>query len=197
MWNEQARSWRRKNKRGVSPIIATILLVAITVVLAAVLYILISGFTKGPGNTPLGTAFTYGSASQTSNAAAPTFCAVAAGISDWCDNLPVGSAGGGITAASLNFAIRDVNGNPVSFTHGTPAIQLESGTTAGSLATYSFATGTWTAGGTTPLSTSQIIVLDTGCAVSGANLCSPLPTGEVLVALGVGSYSGQVQVTLL
>jgi archaeal type IV pilus assembly protein PilA len=196
MWTEKARSWRRKNKRGVSPIIATILLVAITVVLAAVLYILISGFTKGPGNTPLGTAYTFGSASQTSNTAAPTFCAAVAGVSDWCDNLPVGSAGGGITASSLNFAIRDVNGNPVSFTHGTPSIQLESasGTSVG---TYSFATASWTAGGTTSLSTSQIIVLDTGCTVSGADLCSPIPTGEVLVALGVGSYSGQVQVTLL
>ncbi|HEV2449028.1 MAG TPA: archaellin/type IV pilin N-terminal domain-containing protein [Thermoplasmata archaeon] len=196
MWTEKARSWRRKNKRGVSPIIATILLVAITVVLAAVLYILISGFTKGPGNTPLGTAFTYGSATQTSNGAAATFCAAAVGISDWCDNLPVGSAGGGITASSLNFAIRDANGNPVSFTHGTPSIQLES-SSGTSLGTYSFTTGTWTVGGTTSLSTTQTLVLDTGCTVSGANLCSPIPTGEVLVALGVGSYSGQVQVTLV
>src|SRR5579875_3641112 len=35
--------WRKTGKRAVSPIIATILLVAITVVLAAVLYILVSG----------------------------------------------------------------------------------------------------------------------------------------------------------
>jgi flagellin-like protein len=196
MWSEKARSWRRKNKRGVSPIIATILLVAITVVLAAVLYILISGFTKGPGNTPLGTAFTYGSASQTSHASAPTFCAVAVGISDWCDNLPVGSAGGGITASSLSFAIRDSSGNPVSFSSGTPSIQLESASGA-SIGTYSFTTATWTSGGTISLSTTQTLVLDTGCTVSGASLCSPIPTGEVLVALGVGSYSGQVQVTLV
>ncbi|HTT72650.1 MAG TPA: archaellin/type IV pilin N-terminal domain-containing protein, partial [Thermoplasmata archaeon] len=37
------RSWRKARKRAVSPIIATILLVAITVVLAAVLYVLITG----------------------------------------------------------------------------------------------------------------------------------------------------------
>jgi len=43
---------RRKNRRGVSPIIATILLVAITVVLAAVLYVLISGLTKTGASTP-------------------------------------------------------------------------------------------------------------------------------------------------
>ncbi len=45
--------WARRAKaRGVSPIIATILLVAITVVLAAVLYVLISGLTGGGTSTP-------------------------------------------------------------------------------------------------------------------------------------------------
>jgi flagellin-like protein len=43
---------RRKTKRGVSPIIATILLVAITVVLAAVLYVLVSGLTKSGASVP-------------------------------------------------------------------------------------------------------------------------------------------------
>ena len=57
------RRWRKKGRRGVSPIIATILLVAITVVLAAVLYILISGLTKAPGNTPLGSALAVGNPS--------------------------------------------------------------------------------------------------------------------------------------
>jgi len=43
---------RKSRRRGVSPIIATILLVAITVVLAAVLYVLISGLTHTGGSTP-------------------------------------------------------------------------------------------------------------------------------------------------
>jgi len=46
-WNR-----RRNRRRGVSPIIATILLVAITVVLAAVLYVLISGLTHTGASTP-------------------------------------------------------------------------------------------------------------------------------------------------
>jgi archaeal type IV pilus assembly protein PilA len=46
------RAHRRKSKRGVSPIIATILLVAITVVLAAVLYVLVSGLTKTGASVP-------------------------------------------------------------------------------------------------------------------------------------------------
>jgi len=40
---------KRKKDSGVSPVIATILMVAITVVLAAVLYVMVSGFTHSPG----------------------------------------------------------------------------------------------------------------------------------------------------
>lgn len=40
----------RKNKMAVSPVIGTILMVAITVVLAAVLYVMVAGL--GPGNQP-------------------------------------------------------------------------------------------------------------------------------------------------
>jgi|GEM_PF-5494289 len=44
------KTWAKRMKdSGVSPIIATILLVAITVVLAAVLYVMVSGFTHSPG----------------------------------------------------------------------------------------------------------------------------------------------------
>ncbi|HKV90107.1 MAG TPA: archaellin/type IV pilin N-terminal domain-containing protein, partial [Thermoplasmata archaeon] len=73
MWTESQRRWRKKGRRGVSPIIATILLVAITVVLAAVLYILISGLTKGPGSTPLGTALAMGSPQQGTNGTSFTY----------------------------------------------------------------------------------------------------------------------------
>ena len=61
VFGKNERSWRKARKRGVSPIIATILLVAITVVLAAVLYVLISGLTGGGvGSKPIGTAITVG-----------------------------------------------------------------------------------------------------------------------------------------
>lgn len=51
-WKLGARARGHGRKRAVSPIIATILLVAITVVLAAVLYVLISGLTSGGGSIP-------------------------------------------------------------------------------------------------------------------------------------------------
>ena len=42
----------RKDQEAVSPVIATILMVAITVVLAAVLYVMVSGLLSGPGAGP-------------------------------------------------------------------------------------------------------------------------------------------------
>ncbi len=46
------KNW--KNRSGVSPVIATILMVAITVVLAAVLYVMVMGFGANPSNNATG-----------------------------------------------------------------------------------------------------------------------------------------------
>src|SRR5579863_4961439 len=99
--NYRKRTWRQARKRGVSPIIATILLVAITVVLAAVLYILISGLTKGPGTTPLGTAFAFGPGNNITGPAATGCTATHA-----CYSLEVGSAGSGLQTNGLTFTLR-------------------------------------------------------------------------------------------
>ncbi len=48
------------NKKGVSPVIAVILMVAITVVLAAVLYVMVSNLTGGPGDVTPTVAFKLG-----------------------------------------------------------------------------------------------------------------------------------------
>ncbi|HEV2449544.1 MAG TPA: hypothetical protein VGU43_03930 [Thermoplasmata archaeon] len=144
---------------------------------------------------PVGADFTLGSASQTSNGSSSGFCGSAGASSDWCDDLPIQSAGGGVTASNLEFVVRDPQGNPVHFSVGSPTLRIESlaGT---SLATYSFAMMSWTSGGATGLSTTQTLVLDLGCTVSGPNLCSPMPTGDLLVALGVGQFTGEVQAAL-
>lgn len=42
----------RRDSAAVSPVIATILMVAITVVLAAVLYVMVTGLIQNPGQTP-------------------------------------------------------------------------------------------------------------------------------------------------
>ena len=47
------KNWAiRKDAEAVSPVIATILMVAITVVLAAVLYVMVLGFGSGGTSTP-------------------------------------------------------------------------------------------------------------------------------------------------
>ena len=106
MRTRSQRQWRKKAKRGVSPIIATILLVAITVVLAAVLYILISGLTKGPGNTPLGTSLALGTPSEAQKGAGAT-------TNNWY-NFTVQSAGGGIILNNIQFQVVTATGSIVT-----------------------------------------------------------------------------------
>lgn len=55
----------KKREDAVSPVIATILMVAITVVLAAVLYVMVIGFGTGGGSTPAGSWTTVEATSQT------------------------------------------------------------------------------------------------------------------------------------
>ena len=182
MWTEKVRSWRKKGKRGVSPIIATILLVAITVVLAAVLYILISGLTKGPGNTPLGTAFGYGTPSNISEASGPAPPGCAA-VKHNCYSVAIASAGGGIQNTALNFQVKTPTGTYLAITSVT--VLSITGT---SVAVYTGSTNSWSA--TVTLSSTQTLVIDLG-------LFTANPTsGDTLAALGVGSYSGQVTTTL-
>jgi flagellin-like protein len=168
MWTNRERRWRKKGKRGVSPIIATILLVAITVVLAAVLYILISGLTKGPGNTPLGTALTLGTPLE--NSVAGKF---------WY-NFTVQAAGGGLVMNNLNFQIQSSGGGIVTPLAGWTLNVI--GLTATSVASYNMVAGTWTTGPTTALSSSMVISLLTQTSMSG----------NTFVVSGAGSFQGTV-----
>jgi flagellin-like protein len=172
IWTNRERRWRKKGKRGVSPIIATILLVAITVVLAAVLYILISGLTKGPGNTPLGTALTLGTPLE--NSVAGKF---------WY-NFTVQASGGGLVMNNLNFQIQSSGGGIVS-PAGTWVLNVI-GLTATTVATYGMTTGTWTLGATLALSSSMVISLQTPTTMSG----------NTFVTSGAGTFQGTVNTAI-
>lgn len=164
------RRWRQKSKRGVSPIIATILLVAITVVLAAVLYILISGLTKGPGNTPLGTALAMSQAKEQTK-----------GTNFWY-NFSIQSASGGLTWSNLVFQFQTSTGGIITL--GSPTITVI-GISGANVATYT--AGTWTNGNTAISNQQQLIVLTT------TNMQSQ---GDVMACLGSGSFSGSVSVAI-
>ncbi len=93
----------RKDRKAVSPVIATILMVAITVVLAAVLYVMVSGLVAGPGATPSAIGV---SVSQSSNGLnwIMTFADVPAGKANSTVSLSIADAGGAVlfAATSLN-----------------------------------------------------------------------------------------------
>ena len=58
-----------KKEEGVSPVIATILMVAITVVLATTVWLLVSGYMGGSTQTPLTMGLTYNAQQSTSTTA--------------------------------------------------------------------------------------------------------------------------------
>jgi flagellin-like protein len=178
MRTERQPRWRKNGKRGVSPIIATILLVAITVVLAAVLYILISGLTKGPGNTPLGTSLALNTPGEASKGAG-------AATNNWY-NFSVQAAGGGLIFNNLQFQVQTGSGGivPAGGSWTLNVLGL-TGTTVG---TYSFATSLWTLGGTTAMTSQQLVSLN---AVGATGL-----SGDTLIVIGTGSFQGSISVSI-
>jgi flagellin-like protein len=196
------RSWRKARKRAVSPIIATILLVAITVVLAAVLYVLISGLTHGPGSTPIGSAFTTGHVLSGTCGAGSAQTLGAAAITGGCKAgdfiytltvetstvtfgsvlFEVKSASGGVDTnggASSSFAVLDVTSHvaAISVTGATIAMTAK-------WPGYGLTTTTPTYKDSTPLTNLFVIVIDGGSATPTTG------QGLTFVVQGTGSFSG-------
>src|SRR5256886_12599938 len=92
------RSVIQKDEAAVSPVIATILMVAITVVLAAVLYVMVSGLiTPVGGNKPL---VTFSAVTQSSGNATISVAGASQSVSpsNYKVNLQVGSNTGSAVA---------------------------------------------------------------------------------------------------
>jgi archaeal type IV pilus assembly protein PilA len=171
IWGKSERSWRRKNRRAVSPIIATILLVAITVVLAAVLYILVQQYTKGGSTgTPLGGALSLGASSDSTKGTTNYY------------NFSVTSASSALTFTSTAFQVKTAGGTIVALT-GTSTVTVIS-LTGTALATYTFGSG-WASGTTGTLTNQDQLVL--AVPTSAGSL-----VGNQLIVLGSGSFSGQI-----
>jgi flagellin-like protein len=198
----QERSWRKARRRGVSPIDAMVLLVAISVVLGAVLYVLVAGLAHGPGATPIGSAFSAGH---------PTGGSCTAGSSQAIGALPV--AGGckagdfvyTLTVESSSVAFGDIRfelktSSGLIYSTGSvsssfavidtashvAAISVTGSTMAMGSAwqAYGLTTTSPTYSGSTPLTSLHTIVIDVGSAAPTTG------QGLKLVALGAGSYSG-------
>jgi archaeal type IV pilus assembly protein PilA len=118
----------RKNKSAVSPVIGTILMVAITVVLAAVLYVMVAGL--GPSNTNQPpTAVLQGAGSWSSNATVTTYTFTVSTVTPTSANInpsqleyivsnsantPLYSGASGLNTSSSGFTINVVFQDPLS-----------------------------------------------------------------------------------
>jgi flagellin-like protein len=188
----------RARRSAVSPIIATILLVAITVVLAAVLYVMIIGYGHTTASKPLGTAFFAGPASPiVGTAQTNAFCQT----KHYCYSIPIQEAGEGVTLGDLTFVVHTDTGSvhivaqnfaQLSIVNEKNVVQASSKIAKNAAfavtAWQSFSVGT-TAG--TALSSLQTIWVQ-----FGNTKASPFGQQEALEVIGTGSFSGSVVISL-
>jgi flagellin-like protein len=186
IWGNRERSWRKMRKRAVSPIIATILLVAITVVLAAVLYILIQNYTKGTGTAaPIGTDVALGAVTNTTASGACSSTTVET------YSVSVSSVNNAVPLGNLQFQVKNAAGTSVTI--ASVLVQNVGGSSVGTWgpsAGWSY-TSPYTSS-TANLATGYALVytLATGC---NAGMTSGASFGIVATT---GSYSGTVSQTL-
>ena len=91
----------RKDEEAVSPVIATILMVAITVVLAAVLYVMVSGLIGGPSTSKPTVAFTTGVPVTNGEQLSIASASQAVGPANYKINLAINGTAGAAVAMPL------------------------------------------------------------------------------------------------
>jgi archaeal type IV pilus assembly protein PilA len=192
VFGQKERSWRKARKRAVSPIIATILLVAITVVLAAVLYVLISGLTHGPGSTPIGSAFAFGTPVSSTCTAAQVTAKLCVTAGNFIYTIPVGTSS--VTFSSILLEVKTSSGATFANTgaasfavetiSGTAAAYISIAAAAGLAMSATWPTANYASGITSSTSLTSLysIVVDTGASTSQTG------NGLTIIALGTGSF---------
>jgi hypothetical protein len=183
-WKSPRRILRR-SRRGVDVNVATVLLVAITVVLAAVLFVLAEGYLGSTNTHPsLGASLALSSpvfAQGLTSAIAP--CSAAS-----CNfyNMTVQSATSGLQLHDLVFELISGNGTIFVPTGGLDALNA-SGTVVGQ---YAFSSESWVSGGTVAGQSHLTFALYTS---------GPTPrilSGDTLRVIGVAAYSGSISIHL-
>ncbi len=114
----------RKDEGAVSPVIATILMVAITVVLAAVLYVMVSGLLTPTGTGPKAIGVLPSKSSDGTNWTL-TFTSVPSGLTTSGTRLAISTPGGSTALASTAFSSVSYATNKVAY------IQQVSGSAVG------------------------------------------------------------------
>jgi len=190
-WRSSRGSSFRRRDRAVSDMVATMLIVAITVVLAAVLYIAVTSWTTTTGSAPLGSAFGWGLASNaTSN---PTNgCADTA---HYCYTVQMIVTGTNVPIVHIALYLQTANGIPVqwpaSVTAAGGSLDLFGPSLPTAAARYWPLNSTWQ---TTPQFSGMVtsgysLVIFCGGAAEGAHQGL---AGLEVVAVGSSGYSGTV-----
>ena len=105
---------KRRKDSAVSPVIATILMVAITVVLAAVLYVMVGGFTHNPGTA--NSAGLTETGTSTNNWTVTVSSVSASNINIAGLKFVMAGASGAVPSATINF--------PATLTAGTNTVTV-------------------------------------------------------------------------
>jgi flagellin-like protein len=192
---------RRRSQRGVSDIIATLLLVSVAVVLAAVLYLLLTGLTHGPNSTGIGGAF-EANRPISSQCTGGTFATTGCLAGDYEYTLTVESSS--INFGNVEFEVLNSTGRIVTLSAGVGGFSVVS--TAGAVAAQGTATGVTAnpvlamdgplanfgpsptcSGGactsSTPFTDRYLIVIDMGTI-------NPSGHGYSFIGIGIAGYSG-------
>jgi len=186
------RPWPVGRRRGVSDMLAVILAVAITVALAAILYVLISSLThSSSGAAPLGSEFAWGSpyndTSTPSNGCGST--------AHYCYHIEMVATASSVNLAQMTLALRTpmglTAGWPTSVTAVGGSITVVSPVTGTAVATYWPLNTTWQI--VKPfngiIGSGFVLLINCGGAAEGANQGL---WGLALVAIGTNGYSGIV-----
>ena len=154
----------RKDDRAVSPVIATILMVAITVVLAAVLYVMVSGLITSPGSTPKAIGVTVGKSGDGTNWTL-TFANVPTGLVPSTTYLTI-LTGSGASALSAQALSGYTTGSVVTLSGSVGKVYIAyQGVTAGSISAGDVLRLGTTLAGTTTSTNGYKVQLTTGSTI--------------------------------
>jgi flagellin-like protein len=180
----------RAGRRGVSPIIGEIMIVAITVVLAAVLAVMAGGLMRAPSPPPIGynlAIFASGSGTSTGSGGGGGFSPVgSAPATVYQYTFMLAYAGTGLVLGDMTFQVQSAQDMVVASAGVTLSVE---GLGQNILATYYFSNATWHAGpGITSNPVNQVITTENSLVVSSPTVLS----GDRLVIYGQNAYSGEV-----
>jgi flagellin-like protein len=192
----------RFGRRGVSPIIAMILLVAITVILAAVLYVLVTGLVHGPASKPIAESFLITSPTAGTCWTAGVTAHVCGVKGNQLYNFTIQEAAS-VTLGDILLEVRTATGSVYHNSLAAAFAVMKIGSTtpvayytiaaASGLAmtkTFTINAGYSTA---TPISTSMYVVVGTGTAATSWSHGQ----GNYVTVLGTGHYSGSTAAQVL